>query len=72
MLELNWDIFIGLDNYTTIIDRARQNAFVDITDKLQNEYNLLREEANISNNKEIEKKLFDIHEKIKTIRVKNY
>ncbi len=40
-------------------------------DKLQNEYNLLREEANISNNKEIEKKLFDIHEKIKTIRVKH-
>ncbi len=38
MLASNEQMDIGLENYTTIIDRARQNAFVDITDKVKNEY----------------------------------
>ena len=38
MLASDEQMDIGLDNYTTIIDRARQNAFVDITEKLQTEY----------------------------------
>ena len=38
MLASNEQMDIGLENYTTIIDRARQNAFVDITDKVRNEY----------------------------------
>jgi len=41
MLASNEQMDIGLDNYTTIIDRARQNAFVDITDKLKSDYQKL-------------------------------
>ena len=38
MLASNEQMDIGFDDYKTIIDRARQNAYVDITDKLKNEY----------------------------------
>lgn len=38
MLASNEPMDIGMEAYATIIDRARKNAYVDITDKVRNEY----------------------------------